>query len=157
MQRHSLEGIFLVPSEGLDKKNKKESTSDSDNKSKDDGRQSEVCVEKEAKSIQERRMLTNLRYSRSLCLTLLSLCFAVWQQRGICWLTDLIRQIIFSQHLPCGRDQAGIVVGVVLRRRGPGAQQRKVVPGRPGQEERWSSLALPVLQGVWKLFAFAFR
>lgn len=96
-----------------------------------------------------------LRCDLSLCLILLFLCFTVWKQRSRH--SNSIRQIIFSQHPPGGRDQAGIVFRVVLRQRLPGAQQRQVVPVGPGQEERRPALVLAVFQGVWERLAFAFR
>lgn len=104
-----------------------------------------------------RRLTTGLRYNLLLCLIFPLLCVAVRQQRWNIWPSDPVRQIILGQHLPGGRNQAGIIVRIVLGHLRPRAQQRQTVSVRLGKEERRSSLALAILQGVRQRLPFALR
>lgn len=77
------------------------------------------------------------------------------QQRRVSWDGDPVGQSLFTQHLPGGRHQARVVIGVVLRQRRRGVQQRQAVPVGSGGEKRGPALVLALGHGVRERLAFA--
>lgn len=89
------------------------------------------------------------------CVILAFLCVAPRQHRRMSWDYDPVGQLLFTQHLPGGWHQPGVVIRVVLWQRPRGAQQRDAVPVWLGGEKRGPALVLTLVYGVRERLALA--